>query len=209
MPKLYFLLFLGMSVSFDLLAQTKEFPDSLKSVVIKIEPLSFIYDHVTVGVELPLGNNFLDLNIGVSDVGITNNLYGLGGIVAKVGYKIPFKFNSPFNVFYFMPSVATSHYKLDNTYYYYQPNNTESVKVNATAILLGLGFRHLSPGSGFYYSAGFDFGYGWAKPAVTNNQYNFIILGDDYYSFNSADQTFKGMAIAIHAAVGIRIKKKK
>ena len=43
-------------------AQQKEiYPDSLKGIVLKIEPLSFLYDHLSGGVEFPVGKNFLDI----------------------------------------------------------------------------------------------------------------------------------------------------
>lgn len=60
-------------------AQNIEYPDSLKTLVIKIEPLSFLFGHFSGGVELPLGKSFLDINVGLSGVGLPANAFGTGG----------------------------------------------------------------------------------------------------------------------------------
>lgn len=193
------------SIGYHTQAQTKDYPDSLKSVVIKIEPLSLLFGHISGGIEVPLGKTFLDFNIGVSDVGVKFNNDATGGVVAKGGIKLPFNFSSPFSIFYVMPEFAISNYRIEN---FYDPmNNTvKEADVKAKAILLSLGYRHINPTSRFYYDAGFDFGYGWCNIGVSNYQYNFLILGDYYSQPNS---TFAGLALSCHLAAGIILNKGK
>jgi hypothetical protein len=156
-------------------------------------------------VELPIGKNFLDLSIGISDVGLTTNIYGTGGICSKVGVKFPIQFQSPYNLLYFMPEFATSNYNLEG--YYYSPSGKEITKVNAYALMACFGFRHITPQSNFYYDVGIDLGYGWASPGLSNYQYNFIILGDYYDDQYYSKTTFSGIALSCHAAVGITLRK--
>jgi hypothetical protein len=185
-------------------AQEKaHYPDSLKGVVLKFEPLSFLYDHLSAGVEVPLGNTFLDVNIGASGIGFNNYQDRKGGFLTKVGIKIPLKLSSPFSLLYVMPEVAYSRYKKDeyNTTAY----NNELQKVNATAVMVCFGYRHLSPSSHFYYDGGIDLGYGWANLGSASNNYNFNISRyDQYYSQSS----ISGVALSCHFAIGILIKPK-
>lgn len=186
-------------------AQQKEiYPDSLKGIVLKIEPLSFLYNHLSGGIEFPVGKNFFDINIGASGFG--NDFNRTGGFLMKVGWKLPIVTSSPFSILYLMPEVANSNYKM----YYYDPNNNfaeKQKKVNATAIMLCLGYRHLSPRSNFYYDGGFDLGIGWANHGEAFNNYNFTLSrsGDNYmYMKNS----ITGVALSCHFAVGLLLKSK-
>lgn len=181
------------------LAQSNDYPDSLKSLVIKIEPLSPLFGHLSGGIEVPLGKSFLDINLGASNIGTNTNYYGTGGVVAKAGIKLPFKFNSPFNILYAKPELALSHYKAEN---YYDPltNNVGETSVKSKAIMVSIGFRHISPVSLFYFDAGFDLGYGWSNHAVSNYQYNFFLANANYTS---------GVAISCHLATGIRLRNNK
>jgi hypothetical protein len=185
-------------------AQEKvQYPDSLKGVVLKFEPLSFLYDHLSAGVEVPVGRTFLDVNIGASGLGFNNYQDRKGGFLTKVGIKIPLKLNSPFSLLYVMPEVAYSAYK---KFDYNPPSyGNEIQKVNATAILFCFGYRHLSPSSNFYYDGGIDLGYGWANLGSAYNNYNFNISRyDQYYT----QRNISGAALSCHFAIGILIKPK-
>lgn len=197
----YCLFFLLSTV---LKAQEKiEYPDSLKGVVLKFEPLSFLYDHLSAGVEVPVGRTFLDVNIGASGLGFNNYQDRKGGFLTKVGVKIPLSMNSPFSFLYVMPEVAFSTYK---KYDYNLPSyGNELQSVNATALLVCFGYRHLSPSSNFYYDGGIDLGYGWANLGSASNNYNFNISRYDQYYTQSS---LSGVALSCHFAIGILIKPK-
>jgi len=203
--KFCFVSYLFFALSFTLSAQHKEsYPDSLKGVVLKFEPLSFLYDHLSAGVEVPLGNTFLDVNIGASGLGFNNYQDRKGGFVTKVGVKIPLSMNTPFSFLYVMPEVAFSTYK---KYDYNLPSSGNDLQsVNATALLVCFGYRHLSPSSNFYYDGGIDLGYGWANLGSASNNYNFNISRYDQYYTQSS---LSGVALSCHFAIGILIKPKR
>lgn len=186
-------------LSVNLATAQSDYPDSLRNLVIKIEPLSPLFGHLSGGIEVPLRKSFLDINLGASNIGANTNSYGSGGVVAKVGLKFQFKFNSPFNILYAKPEFALSNYKAE---IYYNPvtSNLDETKVKSKAIMVSIGFRHISPFSSFYFDAGFDLGYGWSNHAVSNYQYNFFIAHNNYTS---------GVAISCHMATGIRLRSKK
>lgn len=204
MKKLIFYLVLSvfMSLSIPTKAQeTNDYPDSLKGIVLKIEPLSLLYRHLSLGIEVPMGKFFLDVNVGVSGIGLSNYSYRSGGFLTKVGIKFPLKLNSPFSILYLMPEIAYSNYKLNN---YYNPvtYNAEVKKVNANAMMVCFGYRHITPQSNFYYDGGIDLGYGWANAGwEARNNYNFQISNSGY-----SGNRISGVAISCHFAIGILIK---
>ena len=187
-------------------AQEKiEYPDSLKSLVLKIDPFALLFGHVTIGAELPLKNNkFLDVNIGVPGVGVPTDLVSGGGVLFKAGLKFPVRFNSPFSIIYFMPEVAFSRYKFLDDYY----NGSPVKSVKSTAFLMCLGYRHVNPKSRFYYDLGVDLGYGFAN-APSYFGFNHILVYADSYNYSAPNTKISGLATSAHASMGIILRKKK
>jgi len=205
--KFCFVIYLFFALSCTLRAQDKEvYPDSLKGVVLKMEPLSFLYDHFSVGMEVPVAKTFLDVNIGASGIGFNNDQDRKGGFLTKVGVKIPLSINTPFSFLYVMPEVAFSGYKKVE----YNPNSyvNELRRVNATALLVCFGYRHLGPSSNFYYDGGIDLGYGWANVGNAYNNYNFNIGSKDLGYLITPPKSTSGVALSCHFAIGILIKPK-
>ena len=188
-------------------AQEKEiYPDSLKGIILKIEPLSFLFDHLSGGIEVPVGKNFLDINIGASGLGVANYYNQTGGFVMKAGMKLPIVMRSPFSILYLMPEIAYSTYK--KTYYDPATYADKRKTINASAIMLCLGYRHISPVSKFYYDGGVDLGIGWANQGEAYNNYNFNLPSsrDNYY--NNMKSSISGAALSCHFAVGFLLKRK-
>jgi len=196
-PVLFFLVLVAIHADAQ---KTQTYPDSLKGIVLKIEPLAFLYDHVSGGIEIPAGKAFLDINAGVSGIGVNDYYEQEGGFLAKVGLKIPFLSQTPFSILYLMPEVAYSRYRKTA----YDPvSYGETKDVNATAIMLCLGFRHLGYRN-FYYDAGVDLGYGWANHGEATNNYNFMLSGRTDYMRNS----ISGPAFSCHLAAGLLLRRK-
>jgi hypothetical protein len=153
-----------------------------------------------------MGNAFLDVNVGISDVGLSNYVNRKGGFLTKVGVKFPLNMNSPFSILYLMPEVAYSTFKAYD--YSTATSNGELKKVNATAIMLCFGYRHLNPASLFYYDGGIDLGYGWANLGGFYNNYNFNISNsnDSYSSNYTAPTSTSGVALSCHFAIGLLLK---
>lgn len=177
------------------------YPDSLRTVVLKIDPAAVLFGHLSAGAEIPLRKLFLDLSTGF---GFSKAYNRRGGFISKVGVKIPLKSNNPLHLLYMMPEIALSDYKTTSS----DPNqgyySTELTKVTAMAIMAGFGYRHLNPYSRFYYDASIDVGYGWTNHWDAYNNYNFIILNqNDVYL---PDNTTSGMAVSCHFAIGILLK---
>ncbi len=191
-----------MSLSFSINAQENyNYPDSLKGIVLKIEPLSLLYSHISIGIEVPMSKAFLDVNVGASGIGLTNYLNRKGGFLTKVGIKFPLKLRSPFSIIYLMPEVAYSNYKMND--YSSTTFNSQLKTVNATAIMICFGYRHISPQSNFYYDGGIDLGYGWANLGGASNNYNFNISNNNgVYPQTSTT----GVAVSCHLAIGFLIK---
>lgn len=200
-------LFLSAFVNLNTAAQKKEsYPDSLKGIVLKIEPLSFLYNHLSAGIEAPLGKAFLDINVGVSDVGLTDYADRKGGFLTKVGVKFPLNMHSPFSILYLMPEVAYSHFKAHD--YSTTTSIGELKTVNSKAIMLCFGYRHLNPASRFYYDGGIDLGYGWSNLGGVSNNYNFNIsnTNDSYSPTYTTPTSTSGVALSCHFAVGLLLK---
>jgi len=199
-------LFLTIMIINNTIAQEKGiYPDTLKGIILKIEPLSFLFDHLSGGIEVPVGKNFLDINIGASGLGVANYYNQTGGFVMKAGLKLPIVMRSPFSILYLMPEVAYSTYK--KTYYDPATYTDKRKTINANAIMLCLGYRHISPGSKFYYDGGVDLGIGWANYGEAYNNYNFNLFSsrDNY---NNMKSSISGAALSCHFAVGFLLKKK-
>lgn len=198
--KLFYVFCLVFLFSCALKAQEKiAYPDSLKGVVLKIEPLSFLYDHLSAGIEVPFaGNKFLDITLGYGGLGISG-LERSNGFLFKGGIKFPTKFQTPFSILYIMPLFAYSNYSPDLINY---PSNA---RISAQAILVDLGYRHINPQSKFYYDIGIDVGYGWANGPDATNNFNHVII--DNYDY--MQPSVSGVALSVHFSIGILLKKKK
>ncbi len=184
-----------------------QYPDSMRAVVLKIEPLSFLYNHVGAGVEIPLKNSrFIDVTVGIPNVGFSQHQIAPGGFLFKAGLKYPFRLRSPFSIVYLMPELIYDRYNQFSDYYY---TYTQTVRqsVTATAILLCFGYRHVNPSTKFYYDIGFDLGYGWVNNSDATMNMNFILLTSGYsYSPTSS---ISAAAISCHFSVGFLLKRKK
>lgn len=179
------------------------YPDSLKGVVIKIEPLSFLNNHLSGGIEVPIGRNFFDINVGASDLGIANYYDQTGGFLMKAGFKFPILMRSPFNILYLMPEIAASNYKKS----YYDPHVgivDKQKKIHAMAVLTSLGYRHVNPRTKFYYDGGIELGLGWVNHGAAGNNYNFQLTGRE----DSFRQSSAAVAVSCHFAVGLLLKKR-
>lgn len=189
-------------------AQSKmQYPDSLKGFVLKVEPASFLYYHLTAGFELPMKKNkFFELNLGFPGVGITNGEIGKGGFLFRSGIKFPVLYTTPFSIIYLMPEIALSRFNILS--YDYNTYNNDKIAVNSKALLFTFGYRHVNPISGFYYDAGLSLGYGSSDHPMGSNSLLFTIGSDNYYDYySSTPSSISGMAFSAKLALGIVIKR--
>lgn len=132
-----------------------QYPDSLMRPIIKCEPFAVFTQHIMVGAEWPIGKRIVfDLNAGVP-VGL--DLFDLheghySGVLARVGIQSALKSSTPFSVLFIRPEVVLGFYQLVGAY---------KRPVNARAIIVSFGYRHLRQG-GFYYELGLGLGTGHA-----------------------------------------------
>jgi hypothetical protein len=184
-------------------AQTKlNYPDSLKNIAIKIEPLSFLYNHITAGVEVPLKNNaFLDVNVGIPNIGLGNHRISSGGFLFRGGVKFPFRSSSPFSLIYLMPEFIYNRYQ--STEYYFPGSQS----VTSSALLLCFGYRHVNPSTRFCYDIGVGLGYGWADNSDATNQIDFILLASAYNPYQTTSRS--AAALSCHFSIGYILKKRK
>jgi len=191
-----------ISLIFSLASKGQEhntYPDSLKSIVIKFEPLSILFNQLSAGLEVPLtANKFLDITMGYGGLGMYSS-EKTNGLLVKAGVKFPRKFQTPFSMIYVMPLFAYSHYTAPD--YYSYPNK---VNVSAQALLVDFGYRHINPETRFYYDVGFDVGYGWANNGEATQNFNHIILTNYNYTKNSV----AGIALSAHFSIGVVLRKR-
>jgi hypothetical protein len=192
------------------------YPDSLKSLGIKIEVWSVLANHAMAGIEIPLKKNaFFEFNLGVS--GLVNNQeyfeyeYGMraqSGFMLRTGFKLPIIYTTALSMVYLMPEYAYTGYKISGSVYDYNTGNQvpKTYNIRMSALLLNFGYRHINPHSGFFYDIGMGYGVGF-----TNN------LGYGYrgYSFDMAtnyyenpEQGGSGVASTFRGSIGWVLKKK-
>jgi hypothetical protein len=192
------------------------YPDSLKSLGLKIEVWAPLANHLMAGFEVPLNKNaFFEFNLGVS--GLINNeeyyeysMNAHSGFMLRTGFKLPIIYTSALSMVYLMPEYAYTGYKMSGSIYDYNTGNQipKTYNIRMSALLLNFGYRHINPYSGFFYDIGFGYGVGFTNNiGYGYNGYSFDLAYDGYYEGNP-EQKGSGTAITFRGSIGWVLKKK-
>lgn len=194
------------------------YPDSLKSLGLKIEVWSILANHAMAGIEIPLNKNaFFEFNLGVSRLVSNDEYYAYEdamkahtGFMLRTGFKLPFIYTTALSMVYLMPEYAYTGYKMTGTIYDYNTGNQvpKAYGIRMSALLLNFGYRHVNPHSGFFYDIGIGYGVGFTNNlGYGYNAYSFDIANAGYYEGNP-EQRGSGAASSFRGSIGWVLKKK-
>jgi hypothetical protein len=189
--------------------QNTLYKDTIYGVVLKIRPASLVNGYVMAGTEIPAGaNKFIDVNIGLPGIGTVRPGQQPGGILARVGYKMPLVGTTPYSLIYFMPEVYFGRFrKLEGSNCFQCPTTPQEPYWGQLLVYsVGFGYRHINPATGFYFDMGTEVGFGYIRVRDYDHAFGTGVrpLLAEYMDPNG----FNGYMISGHLAIGKAFKRK-